>query len=232
LIFVPSFITGDPHEYARLAQQFRGERRVLSFPLPGFVEGEAVPADATAAARAQAAGIARLEIEHGFVLLGHSTGGCLALATASELEAAGTPVAAVVLVDTFFQASGKFLEFTPESAAAFWTGEGPFRIDDASMTATRLYAQSFAAWMPAKIETPIVAVRASEPPPGLKAERQADWRESWPPTDAGTEVPGDHFSMMTEHVETTAQAIREELGLRRNGDEKKAKRGSNAAEHK
>ena len=36
---------------------------------------------------------------------------------------------------------------------------------------------------------------------------------SWSPTGEGVEVPGDHFSMIATHAETTAQAIREALDL-------------------
>jgi thioesterase domain-containing protein len=118
-----------------------------------------------------------------------------------------------VLIDTFFEATGRFLDFAPEFVASMWAGEGLVPFDDARMTATQAYARSFAEWLPPELETPVVAIRPSEPPPGLKPDKQDDWRGSWPPSNAGVDVPGDHFSMMVTHAATTAQALREAIGL-------------------
>jgi thioesterase domain-containing protein len=48
-------------------------------------------------------------------------------------------------------------------------------------------------------------VRASEPVPGLPADRA--WGSSWDSPHDSADVPGDHVSMMGEHAGTTARAV-------------------------
>jgi thioesterase domain-containing protein len=165
------------------------------------------------AVQTQAEAILRLEMSSDFVLVGHSSGGWFAHGAASLLEAEGRPPAAVVLIDTFFPATGRFLNFAPETLAKMWTEQNVVHIDDARLTAMAFYMRSFAEWTPPEIETPISVIRPSEPHPALNLDDPDDWRGSWPPSNAGVEVPGDHFSMMVTHAETTAQAIRTAIGL-------------------
>ncbi|MGC1850825.1 MAG: SDR family NAD(P)-dependent oxidoreductase [Solirubrobacterales bacterium] len=215
LIMLPTVVTGSAGEFAGFAQQFRGERPVLSFSLPGYVEGELLPYNVQVGAETLAESILRLELDSDLVLVAHSSGGWLAHATASQLEARGGPPLALVMIDVFFEAVGSFLHFSPEFMAEMWTGDGalvPF--DDARLTAMQSYGRIFAEWEPPEIETPIMKIRASDPPPGLKPEKHDEWSGAWPPSDPGIEVPGDHFSMMVVHAETTARAIRDALGLR------------------
>jgi acyl transferase domain-containing protein/surfactin synthase thioesterase subunit len=215
LILLPSVMpTSGPKELAHLARQFRGERPVLALSAPGFGEGEPLPGSASIAVQTQAEAILRLELASDFVLVGHSSGGWLAHGAASRLEKSGKAPAAVVLIDTFFPATGEAIQFKPEFMARMWSAQSLVPIDDARLTAMTAYVQSFSEWMPPEIETPIAAIRPSESHPDLELDRPDAWRGSWPAADAGIEVPGDHFSMIVTHAETTAEAIREAAGLK------------------
>jgi NAD(P)-dependent dehydrogenase (short-subunit alcohol dehydrogenase family)/thioesterase domain-containing protein/acyl carrier protein len=212
LLMPPTIVNGSAREFAQFAQQFKGERRVLGFSLPGFVEGEP-PGSPQLAIQTQVDAILRLDLDSDFAMVSHSSGGWLAVGAASRLEAMGKPPIAVVLIDTFLKAGGKFLKYTPEMMAAMWTRDTLIPFDDVRLTAMHSYGSTFADWLPPEIDTPVVAIRAGEPPPGLAQESEGDWSESWPPWSTGITVPGNHFSMVVEHAETTAQAIREAIGV-------------------
>ncbi|MFD9130140.1 SDR family NAD(P)-dependent oxidoreductase, partial [Kitasatospora sp. NPDC059571] len=102
LVCLPSLLAiSGPHQYARLAAAFRGRRAVNALPLPGLLDGERLPADAAAILELAAQSVLRVADGAKFVLLGHSTGGLLAQATAARLEELGAGPSAVVLVDTY-----------------------------------------------------------------------------------------------------------------------------------
>jgi thioesterase domain-containing protein len=186
----------------------------MALSTPGFTAGEALPANPLLAVQTQAEAILRLDLESDFVLVGHSSGGWLALGAASELEKRGAPAAGLVLIDTFFPATGSNIRFGSDFLAAAWSDQSLLPVDDVRLTATTSYIQAFADWVPPQIETPIVAIRPSEAHPGLELDEPDEWRNSWPSGGEGIEVPGDHFSMMATHAETTALAIREAIDLR------------------
>ena len=136
---------------------------------------------------------------------------------AEHLEAVGTPAAAVVLIDTF----------SPEDNQVFKEGESDFSegmlkvsetVGDASwgdawVTAMARYF-SFDWWSLNEISTPTLVVRAAEDMAGHLAndDKKVSWRYSR--TVETIDVPGDHFSMMGERADTTAQAINDWLARR------------------
>nr|WP_216587416.1 type I polyketide synthase [Streptomyces brasiliscabiei] len=216
LVCFPSFAgRSGAHQYARLAAGARGERDVWVLPAPGFVTDEPLPADLDALVRLHAADVERCVDGGPFALLGHSAGGWLADAVTAELVRRGRHPVALVLLDSYAPGSpvlphiGQYIgrgmaESPAEGAAAL--------LDDTVLTAMGGIARVFRDWHPAGIDVPALQVRATEPlpEPGFPA---SGWRARWPgrPAPVEVDVPGDHFTMLTEHAATTLDAVRAHL---------------------
>ncbi len=214
LVLLPSIMpSSGPEEYRQLAEQFRGERPVQALRLPGFSEGELVPTDAPLALRTQAEAIERLDLGPEYALVGHSSGGWFAHAAAAQLAQAGTPPRAVILVDTFFPSGLPLLGLPPEFLARWWIEQSVVPVDDARLTATMSYFRIFTEWQPPRVEVPTVAIWAGEPLPHMHHSEIDVPVPPGAPPGAPVEVPGDHFSIIATHAETTAQAIREALAI-------------------
>jgi acyl transferase domain-containing protein/NAD(P)-dependent dehydrogenase (short-subunit alcohol dehydrogenase family)/acyl carrier protein len=214
LVLLPSIMpSSGPEEYTQLAEQFRGERPVQALRLPGFGEGEPVPADASLALQTQAEAIERLGPGPEYALVGHSSGGWFAQAAAAQLAQAGTPPRAVILVDTFFPSGLPLLGMPPEFLAKWWIEQSVVPVDDTRLTATMSYFLIFSKWRPPPIEVPTVAIWAGEPTPHMHHSELDVPASPGSPPGAPVEVPGDHFSIIATHAETTAQAIREALAI-------------------
>jgi thioesterase domain-containing protein len=82
-------------------------------------------------------------------------------------------------------------------------------VDDVRLTAMGAYLQLFEEWKPAEIATPTLLVRAAEPMPGVAAD--SGWQASWDRAHTAIDVPGDHFTVLEEHAESTAQAVQDWL---------------------
>ncbi|WP_425558974.1 SDR family NAD(P)-dependent oxidoreductase [Kutzneria kofuensis] len=205
LICVPSILPmSGAHEYARLATAFRGLRDVSVLPVPGFADGDRLPADIDALLDEQVAAVRSEDAP--FVLLAHSSGGMLAHALAGRLEQAGAAPAALVLIDIYQQERAAFTRVLPRLLEGLSGGD---YLSDTRLTAMGAYFRLFAGWEPTEIATPTLLVRASEPLP-----HQADepgWQVSWKLPHTLVDVAGNHFSMMDENAETTMHAIHEWL---------------------
>jgi thioesterase domain-containing protein len=71
------------------------------------------------------------------------------------------------------------------------------------------YNRIFLGRHPESVTTPTLLVRALRPTPVMAASADADdWRASWPSAHDVLDVPGDHLTMMREHAESTASAVR------------------------
>ncbi|MFF8596797.1 type I polyketide synthase [Streptomyces sp. NPDC015220] len=216
LICFPSFAgRSGAHQYARLAAGARGERDVWVLSAPGFGPDEPLPADVEALALLHAEDAERCADGRPFVLLGHSAGGWIAHAVAERLQARGVRPAAVVLVDSY-EPGSPVLRHVQDHLAAAPAGEPEGAgWDDTVLTAMGGYARLFAAWRPRGLGCPTLLVRAAEPLPGFPA---SDWQARWPGLGGAApvvvDVPGDHFTVTTEHATTTLDAVRDHLAAR------------------
>jgi polyketide synthase 12 len=205
LVCLPSFV-GGPQEYARFAAGFRGIRPVSVIPAPGFAAGEPLPASVAALIAVHAQNIRACADGTPFVLAGHSTGGLVAHALAAHLHEAGLPPAAVVLLDTYPPArtemSDMILSTLPRVVLAD-SGQPDDAGEDAWLTAMAHYFCLDWTAM-SRTDLPTLLVRAQQARGGSAAP-EFSWTLSRRLTVI--DVPGDHFTMMSEHAATTAEAV-------------------------
>jgi thioesterase domain-containing protein/nucleoside-diphosphate-sugar epimerase len=201
VICFPSFV-GRSQEYARFAEGFRGVRDVSLIPSPGFAAGEPLPATVDALIAVHAENIRRSSDGAPFVLAGHSSGGLIAHALATQLQRAGLAPAAVVLMDTSRlernAAAEKSWSRLPGIVLADDQQQGNAG-EDAWLTAMAHYFSLDWADLD-HTALPTLLVRPEEPLAGSVA-----W--SFASNLTIVEVPGNHFSMMTDHAGTTARAV-------------------------
>ena len=209
LICVPSFLAGSgPHQFARLAAGFGGERTVSAFSLPGFRAGERVPASWSAAVEALAAAVREQAPNGAFVLAGYSIGGALAHALTRRLEDDGLAPAGLVLIDTYAPAQ------QDEMAALFGEVMGSVLderhalieavVDDDNLMTMGTYARLMAEWEPQPIAAPSLLVRASVPLGDARERGTLPW---WQLPPEVVEVTGHHFELIGEAAAQTAGAI-------------------------
>jgi thioesterase domain-containing protein/aryl carrier-like protein len=203
LICVPSLLaTSGPQQFARFAQSLRDTHEISSLALPGFVDGERLPATFRLAVETQADAVRRRAAGAPFALIAYSSGGILAHAMASQLEDIGAAPAAVVLLDTY-SPYGTSLStlFYALIDAMFKMPQMSSYMTDIRVTAMAAYMQLCAEWEPLGIAAPTLLVRAEEPLPGRAGD--SDWRSSW-------HLPHDAIDVM-EHAESTRRAVEQWL---------------------
>ncbi|MFC9504201.1 SDR family NAD(P)-dependent oxidoreductase [Streptomyces sp. NPDC057002] len=216
VVYFPAYhpsVASDDGDFPRFHRAFQDDLGVLEFPHPGIGAGAAVPEDRAALARTQAENVLRHVGDGPFVVVGRSAGGNVAHLVAHQLETMGRAATGLVLLDTY--------HITPENSAKDWllslgapppqdTGRPLFTgDDDSALAAIGAYNRIFLGWDPEPVATPTLLVRALRPTPAMAASADADrWRTSWPTAHETADVPGDHLTMMREHAETTASAIR------------------------
>ncbi|WP_344942694.1 type I polyketide synthase [Sphaerisporangium flaviroseum] len=231
LICLPTVLaTSGPHQYARLAARLRsgdgateggragageggaedggsGEREITAFALPGFRNGERLPASLEALVEATVEAVRGHAEGEPFVLLGYSSGGILARFAAARLEELGVRPDGLVLVDSY-PIDEDFLERTAPGvlSAMAERAEGVMPLDDDRLTAMGAYLRLLIGREPKPVTAPTLLVAAAEPIAGAAGLDRAGT-----PADDRVEVPGDHFSVIEEHVATTAQAVAEWL---------------------
>ncbi|MEW1928589.1 SDR family NAD(P)-dependent oxidoreductase, partial [Streptomyces sp. NPDC088360] len=209
LCLPPTMAPSGPHYFGRFAPVFAGERDVTVLPNPGFAAGESLPATRDAVVRFQAEAVRREAGGRPFVLVGYSSGGWLANAVAALLEQQGSAPAAVVLVDTYTATTsfeGRLEEALRQRAA---TSEAFELMSGAQLTGQGGYLRVFGDWEPEPIDTPTLYVHATFPPGESQVlETEDDWRPRWPLPHEAADVPGDHFTIMDDHSESTALAVR------------------------
>jgi NADP-dependent 3-hydroxy acid dehydrogenase YdfG/acyl carrier protein len=210
LICIASFAgRSGAHEYARFADGFRRIREVSALTIPGFAGGEPLPATVEALATIQAVNLRRSQNGFPFVLAGHSTGGLIAHAVAAYMESIGIPPAGVVLLDTY----------SPERMELLYDAQPSFmgeilaqnevldaHEDDAWLTAMAHYLSLDWRHLD-EISVPTLLVRAQELVVGSPGFDELD--TSWGGSSNMTiiDVPGNHFTIMGEHADITAQAV-------------------------
>ncbi|MGH3758121.1 SDR family NAD(P)-dependent oxidoreductase [Actinophytocola sp.] len=215
----PAIGTG---EYTGFARSFAGEHDLVVFTHPGLVGGDAVPADRETFVRMHADAVRARAGDRPVVIVGHSTGGALGHAVAARLEADGAAPAGVVLLDTYHIDAALRVApwFQALAARTVRTLEERFDspVGDATLVAMGAYVRMFDGWVPTSLTAPTLQVRATEPTEemaedlaGESAAAGTDWRATWPVPHTLVEVPGDHFTMMDTHADTTASAVRDWL---------------------
>jgi NADP-dependent 3-hydroxy acid dehydrogenase YdfG len=204
LICIPSF-AGGPQEYARFAERLGGTREVSLITAPGFAAGEPLPASVAALVAVYAENIRGSADDTPFVLAGYSSGGLIAHAVATQLEAAGLAPAGVVLLDTYApdrtEITEKFVSLLPGLMA-----DDDEQRDDAWLTAMAHYFSLDWTGL-AETTRPTLLVRAEEPLAGSPGPGEGKPARAWSGNLTIVDVPGDHFTMMASHADTTVQAV-------------------------
>ncbi|MFE5793566.1 SDR family NAD(P)-dependent oxidoreductase [Streptomyces sp. NPDC056503] len=221
---------GGAYQHARLTSHFRGTQEVYALPVPGFAEGESLPATARAVTELLAECVRDAAGGEPFALLGYSSGGLIAHAVAGRLEQMGVAPSALVLLDTYTvepaapeggerdgeQATG----IIAEMAVALLAREaqyGPY--DGTKLTALARYTELMADFAQGPVAAPTLFLQAEDrfTLDGSAGEGDSaggaaggdDWRTRWEGAAATRTVPGDHYSMVEERSRTTALAIQE-----------------------
>jgi acyl transferase domain-containing protein/thioesterase domain-containing protein len=210
LICVPTLAAmSSPLHYARFATELQGTRAVSVIHLPGYRNGERIPATFDAMADLLATSVLRCAAGDAFALVGYSAGGWLAAAAAQRLEERGVTPAGVVLLDTYaFDADLALIE--PALAEEMFARE-PFygRIGHERLTAMGGHLTVLADFTPAATRAPTLFVRARDPLPtaGVGPDHGI-WRHTIEFADTTVEVPGNHMSIMEDdNAGAVAQAV-------------------------
>ncbi|SCE12284.1 type I polyketide synthase [Streptomyces sp. DvalAA-19] len=203
---------GGAHQYARFAARFRDRYAVAALDAPGFTPEEELPADMAALLDFQATTLLRELPGQRLVLAGSSSGGTLAHGVAAALEQRGEGPAAVVLLDTYLSDNQGITQFNDVLLGGMFAREDRAApMDGTRLTAMGGYFRLLDDWTPPAVRAPLLLVRASTPL-GRPSAEAGDWRSSWAGADTVLDVPGDHFSIMEEHVATTGDAVADWLG--------------------
>jgi acyl transferase domain-containing protein len=206
LICVPSFVVGSgPHQFMRFAAALRGRLRVYGAWLPGFREADRLPASLDIALEALATAIQSAAGDGPFAVVGYSSGGVLAHAVTERLEARGVAPSGVILLDTYAANRDELGQVLAGVVGRLVErNHADHTITDRQLLAMGAYLRLLEDWVPATLTAPSIVLRAREP---LHAAGRAGHLASWQ-ADRVIEVEGDHFSMMEENAETTAQTVR------------------------
>jgi acyl carrier protein len=200
--------SSSPRHYARFAAGLQGAREVSVLPISGFADGEPLPASFAVMVDAHAEAVLDCARGEPFALVGYSAGGWVASAVAQHLERLGVDVAAVALLDTYFPDSELPL-IHGELTKGMFAREDTFgTIGHVRWTAMGGYIRLFERFEPRATAAPTLLVRATDPMPGSPTEI---WRHHPPFPMHVVDVPGDHFTLMEEHADSTAKAVHEWL---------------------
>jgi mycoketide-CoA synthase len=216
LVCLPSFAgSSDAQEFARFAGGFRGIRDVSVVPTPGFAAGEPLAATTEALVAVHSESIRKSVGDAPFVLAGYSSGGLVAHVLAARLSALGIAPTGIVLIDTFTpEVAGvpeEILSILPAAVLSNNEQQGNVGGDDWLTALAHYYSMDWRD-LP-RIDIPTLLVRASDN--GDDAPISEPWEFSRSVTEAY--VPGDHFSMMGNHADTTARAVEEWLAELQDG---------------
>ncbi|MFF8911511.1 alpha/beta fold hydrolase, partial [Streptomyces olivaceoviridis] len=213
-------VGGGGHQHARLAAHFRGERRVSGLALPGFGDGDRLPATAAAAVEALAEAVLRTAEGEPFVLVGFSSGGVLAYATAHFLEQRQAQVAGVVLLDSYAVTDDSMpsgFEHMSYRLLEMESAFGPYR--SAELTAMSRYFHFLPALTRETVKAPVLFVGVEKSfIPDTDSGDSADFPRAlpWDPAHSFVTSSGNHFSLIEEDAEETAGIIGQWL---RSGDQ-------------
>ena len=203
LICVPSFVNGlGPYQFVRIAGKLAGERTVLAAALPGFGDGELLPASWEVAIDALASSIARAASGKPFVLVGYSSGGLLAHSAVQALESRDIAPSGLVLLDTFLPNRDELAGALPLIMSTLLEKDRvQMFITDEHLIAMGAYARLVDEWLPGSITTPSLLIQARE---SLNGGEEGGRHTI---TDSVVQVAGNHFTILDEHAASVAQVI-------------------------
>jgi NADPH:quinone reductase-like Zn-dependent oxidoreductase/acyl carrier protein len=212
LVCVPSFVVGSgPHQFARFANRFDGERDVYACSLPGFRGSEPVPGSWDAAIDVLAGSVRAAVGDDPFVLVGYSIGGVVAHSLAGRLGRDGTVPEGLVLIDTPTPVpAADHGQHVFSSVMTVILGRDGLAVDDRSWLAMGTYLRLVQEWQPGHAGTPSLLIRAGEPLGGAGEHR-------WPAWDVADDVrvlAADHFELIERYAEATADATDDWLRAR------------------
>jgi polyketide synthase 7 len=200
----------DIDQYTPFARRMAGSREAWASASPGFGAAEPLPAGLDALLDLHRATLRATFDDRPPVLVGHSSGGWVAYALAQRLEELGEPPAGVVLIDTYpppphmdQQVQERMLRENTQRTMLLADAPGAASRQYVAMGA---YARLFSTWSPTPLSaTPVLCLGAGE----WIDEEVGDpwWRASLGIPLKRIEVQGNHFTMMTEHAESTAEAV-------------------------
>ncbi|MEV0805999.1 type I polyketide synthase [Micromonospora sp. NPDC050200] len=209
--------TGGPHQHARLAAAFRGRRPMVSLTNPGFVAGERLPDSVDAVVDVLAEGIVRAAAGRPFVLVGYSSGGTLAYATAGHLERnRGVRPAGVVLMDTYRvdtddRDQSRLME---QLTVGLVQADARFGLlNSAALSGMNRYFDLVPRFRLDPVEAPVLFVGAAEPFQPDAADEDGSWQaRPWEPTHEYRPVRATHFTMIEDHAAVAAAVVEEWIG--------------------
>ncbi|WP_308408819.1 SDR family NAD(P)-dependent oxidoreductase [Streptomyces sp. AC627_RSS907] len=213
IICLSAFVAlGGAHQFVRFASFFGEEYDVAALDVPGFQNDEPLAADAEALADVYGDMIAELVGDDPFVLLGSSSGGVLAHATGERMSRRGIAPAGVVVIDGYPMTSPHINRVQDQLLKGMFEREERFvSLDGTRLTAMGWYCGMYEFWEPRAVETPTLLLRATVPLEGMTDDPSSEeWRAEWPATKV-LDVPGDHFTVMEDHLQTTTQAVKDWL---------------------
>jgi pimaricinolide synthase PimS2 len=208
LVCLPSFFgRSGPQEYARLAGQFQEIRPMSVLSEPGFRHGEPLPASLTDLVLVQVDVLTRSVGEAPLILLGHSSGGLVAHALARHLEDIGRAPAGLVLLDTFSPPKTGLAGFHWSGLLDVALEHNSHDVDDDAWLTAMAHYFGFDWHEIGTSAVPTLQVWATDPIPGAMELTTQKPTGAFSRRSTAVEVPGDHFSMLGEHVGSTAAAI-------------------------
>lgn len=210
LVCLPPIIApSGPHNYARLAAQLAGRRSVYAYTHPGFGDGQALPESWDLTVDLHARAVRRDFAGRPYALAGYSSGGCFAHAVTDRLEALGAPPAGVVLLDSLPLVEGAWARIRPLFRTMALDDQAFALMTDDQLTAMAHHLRLFEGWKPTPLRTPMLMVRATDPVPDWEDDwlTDRDWENVWHHGHRTVLVPGDHWSLMNENAESTAEAL-------------------------
>ncbi|MFJ9813632.1 type I polyketide synthase, partial [Streptomyces sp. NPDC101158] len=208
---------GGLHQHARLASHLRGARPVSALALPGFAATEPLPASAEAVVHVMAENVLAAAEGRPFVLLGYSSGGLIAYATAHHLERVhGVVPAGVVLLDTYRVQDEAMVVGMDRLARSLLEVERTVgRYDSTRLSAMSRYFDILPDFTLDAVSAPVLFVTATgdfldrtqyEGDAGdLKAR-------PWDPDHVLRTAPGSHFTLIQDDAASTAAVVEDWVG--------------------
>ncbi|WP_260256159.1 type I polyketide synthase [Streptomyces sp. 840.1] len=195
-----------PAEFAALAAALAGRRTVAALPHPGFRPGELLPGTLEALCGTHAEAIARYAAGRPYALIGHSAGANVAHALTRHLEARGTGPAALVLADIYTPSAPGAMGTWRDVMLRWAADRAVVPLDDTRLTAMGAFHRLLLDWTPRPTRAPVLHLRAGEPMAAW-TDPLTDWRSVWDGARTVADVPGNHFTMMTEHAPAMARTV-------------------------